>query len=347
MSTKFHILYEFKSGPWGGGNQFLKALKEQLIHKNQYAEDIEETDIILFNSHHFGNDLSELKSLLEIKKRNPNIRFIHRLDGPISLIRGGSKSIDQLIFEINDFIADGTVYQTDWSKDNSGRIGLRTNHPNTNIINAPDPRFFHPAQEKEIGKKIKIINSSWASNKRKGSDTLLFLDQNLDFSKYELTFVGNTSVKFDNIKVMPPQDSLSLGNILRDHDIFLAPSINDPCSNALCEALHCGLPALVKNSGGHPELLKKGGLTFESEDDLLQRLDELAASYFTFRNMIEMDSIDKITSQYLAFAQTLFENTQNLKMFSVKDIKNRLMIYEFKRKLHDKLKNRLPKIFGE
>jgi hypothetical protein len=32
--------------------------------------------------------------------------------------------------------------------------------------------------------------TSWSDNERKGADTLAWLDRNLDFDRYELTFVG-------------------------------------------------------------------------------------------------------------------------------------------------------------
>ena len=37
---KIHILYPFKDGPWGGANQFLKAVKEYFIKRESYTEKI-------------------------------------------------------------------------------------------------------------------------------------------------------------------------------------------------------------------------------------------------------------------------------------------------------------------
>lgn len=34
---KIHILCEFVEGPWGGGNQFLKALRRYLRKKGVYS----------------------------------------------------------------------------------------------------------------------------------------------------------------------------------------------------------------------------------------------------------------------------------------------------------------------
>ena len=50
---------------------------------------------------------------------------------------------------------------------------------------------------------------------------------------------------------------------MRRNDVYLAPSRNDPCSNALLEALACGLPAVFRASGGHPELVGEAGVPFD------------------------------------------------------------------------------------
>ena len=49
---KIHILFKFIEGPYGGGNQFLKALRDYFNEIGIYSEKPEEADIILFNSHH-------------------------------------------------------------------------------------------------------------------------------------------------------------------------------------------------------------------------------------------------------------------------------------------------------
>ena len=39
---KLHFLFDFKEGPWGGGNQFLKALRNYFREKGIYSENAEE-----------------------------------------------------------------------------------------------------------------------------------------------------------------------------------------------------------------------------------------------------------------------------------------------------------------
>ena len=60
---KIHIIMDFVDGPWGGGNQFLKALKGQFIKKNIYEENPNKCDIALFNSHHNIKNVIKIQSL--------------------------------------------------------------------------------------------------------------------------------------------------------------------------------------------------------------------------------------------------------------------------------------------
>lgn len=54
---------------------------------------------------------------------------------------------------------------------------------------------------------------------------------------------------------------------LLQSDLFVLPSANEPCSVALMEALALGLPAVVSNSGGCPDIVEPGcGLLFRPDD---------------------------------------------------------------------------------
>jgi len=74
-SFSIHISFPFKNGPWGGGNQFLKALREYFRKAGVYSESSKKADVILFNSHH------NFDEVFNIKKKYPNKILIHRVDG--------------------------------------------------------------------------------------------------------------------------------------------------------------------------------------------------------------------------------------------------------------------------
>jgi hypothetical protein len=69
---KIHILYPFKEGPWGGANQFLKAIKAYLEKKSCYENNPKKADIILFNGSPFELPLL-IKGLYKLKNGNPKL----------------------------------------------------------------------------------------------------------------------------------------------------------------------------------------------------------------------------------------------------------------------------------
>ena len=110
---KIYIQWKFRDGPWGGGNQFLKALRKELIRTNCYTENPEESDVILFNSHHHLDEIVKLRRIFQGKI------FVHRVDGPMSYRGEEGEKIDRKIFKINQLVADGTVFQSEWSRSES------------------------------------------------------------------------------------------------------------------------------------------------------------------------------------------------------------------------------------
>lgn len=301
---KIHILFRFQKGPWGGGNQFLKALREVFRKKGFYVDNPKNAEIILFNSH------QDMDSVLWAKYQFPNAIFIHRVDGPVSLIRKYDPKLDYIIDILNKLVADGTIFQSFWTKEKLKKMFNFASSYETTIHNAPDSSIFNAIDKKIFGvdRKISLIAISWSSNLGKGFELYKFLDEHLDFSKYTMTFVGNSPIKFQNIKYNSPVDSQELAMILKNHDIFITASKNDPCSNSLIEALSCGLPAIVLNSGGHPELVQKGGELFEGEKDVIEKIEKVAKNYRQYQSQLPKFSIERVAQQYSDFADSILKD---------------------------------------
>lgn len=305
-----HILWEFTDNPWGGGNQFLKAVRNEFIRRGVYSDDPTIADVILFNSHQFQ------KQALKLKQKLPGTIFIHRVDGPIAWSRGNDGiQTDRKIFFCNDLIADGTVFQSTWSREESYRQGMKKNRFETCIINAPDPETFHPdpktGTQQTGNRKIQLITTSWSSNLRKGFDIYHYLDEHLDFNRYSMTFIGNVDHPFTNIKTIPPLPSTKLAEILREHDIFIAASHVESCSNSFLEAMHCGLPAVARNNSSHPELLNGNGLLFEDTEDILQAIDRLADGLDRYSQTMKVVPLAEVTDKYYQFCAFIRDRVLN------------------------------------
>ena len=300
---KIHILYKFVEGPWGGGNQFLKALREYFRKEGVYSESLEDADIILFNSHHC------LDELFKVKKKYPNKILIHRVDGPIFYARGKDKVVDEIIFQFNNLFADGTVFQSSWSREKNYEIGMRKSPYEIIIMNALDPNIFNCEGKRQFNdNKVKLVATSWSANIRRGFDIYQYLDEHLDFNRYEMTFVGNSPIEFKNIRWVKPVPSPEVANILREHDIYITASKNDPCSNSLIEALHCGLPAVARNDGGHPEIIGEAGALFENEAGAIDAIEKVAQNYKYYQARIDLSALDEVGQKYHEFAQGIYED---------------------------------------
>ena len=93
--------------------------------------------------------------------------------------------------------------------------------------------------------------------------------------------------------------SHELARELRQHDIYITASSNDPCSNAVIEALACGLPVLYLDDGGHPELVGQGGLPFQTAEEIPAQLDKMVANYSLFQNLITVPNMQEVAAKYL------------------------------------------------
>jgi len=246
------LFHEFAPSPSGGGHQFLRALVGEIEGRGLEVEVgtiSGRTPVCLFNSFNF--DASRLRRFAR-----DDVRMVHRVDGPIGVYRGFDDGTDGLILELNRAFADATVFQSRYSLEKHTELGLDLRDP-VLIPNATDPAIFHPgaARSDPVGRRLRVIATSWSDNPRKGTDVLSWLDTHLDRDELEVTFAGRTEARFERIRAVGPVPSHELADLLREHDVYLAASRDDPSSNALLEALACGLPAAFLRSGGHPELV--------------------------------------------------------------------------------------------
>jgi glycosyltransferase involved in cell wall biosynthesis len=290
------LFHEFEPAPAGGGHQFLRALVGELAGRGLEVETNRisgGTGACLFNSFNF--DFARLRRFARTE-----CRMVHRVDGPIGVYRGFDDGTDSRIAEVNQRLADATILQSRYSLAKHAELGIELRDPVV-ISNTVDPAVFHPPAEREpvAGRPLRVAVSSWSRNPRKGADVLAWLDANLDPSLATVMFVGQPSQPYLRIRHVGPLDSHGVAQLLREHDVYLAPSRDDPCSNALLEALACGLPAAYLASGGHPELVGDAGVPFDSPEDVPDALLHLASDLDGYRSRISVPSLAYVADRYL------------------------------------------------
>lgn len=291
------IFHEFVPPPYGGGNQFLWGLRRELVSRGWRIENniiAPTSKACLYNSFNF--DFERLRAL-----RRDGCRMVHRVDGPIAAYRGIDEGLDQRIWQINRDLADATVFQSAYSLAKHEEMGLRFRAPSV-VHNAADPRIFHTHGRVPYlsGPRVRLIATSWSDHVNKGAEIYEWLDAHLDVSRYDLTFLGRTRSRFTRIRTLPPAPSESVADVLRTHDLFIIASRNEPCSNALIEAMSCGLPVAYLESGSHGELVGEAGLPFRSAQEIPAVLDQLVSGHAGFVSKLAPPRLSMVTDRYLA-----------------------------------------------
>lgn len=290
------LFHEYAPPPSGGGHQFMRALETELRRRGLQVANNEldrTTPVCLFNSYNF--DFKKLR-----RQQHRQCRMVHRVDGPIAVYRGTDDGTDRRIQALNRELADATIFQSQYSLRKHIELGLEFAAPVV-IPNAPDPQIFSAANRPPFhsGRKTRLISVSWSDNVNKGAPVYQWLDDHLDWSRYEYTFVGRSPVTFRNIRMLAPRASDEIASELRGHDLYLTASRNDPCSNSLLEALACGLPALFLNSGGHPEIAGTAGLPFEEAAEIPGLLEQLVSRFEEYQANIRIPDIGSVADRYL------------------------------------------------
>jgi glycosyltransferase involved in cell wall biosynthesis len=290
------VFHDFVPPPSGGGHQFLSGLLRELrrrgldIEVNRISAG---TPACLFNSFNF--DARRLQRFAR-----EGCRMVHRVDGPIGVYRGFDDGTDRHIFGLNHALADATVFQSRYSLEKHLELGLELREPEV-IPNAPDPAIFSPDGRVQLGDgPVRLITTSWSDNPRKGAEVIAELERLLDPERYELTFVGRSPVSFERARMIPPVPTAEVVRLLREHDVFVFASLNEACSNALLEALACGLPALYVDSGSNAEVVGAAGVPFADAAEAAAGLDELVARYDELQAAIRVPSLQVTADRYLA-----------------------------------------------
>jgi glycosyltransferase involved in cell wall biosynthesis len=227
--------------------------------------------------------------------------MVHRVGAVTSLYRGYDDGTDAHVADINARLAHTTIAISKATIDMYREIGVELVDAHV-VYNACDERIFNRRGRAPFrrDRKTRLISTSWSDNARKGGPVYKWLEENLDWSRFEFTFVGNASTNFTRIRHVPPVPSHALADLLRTHDVFVTATEHDAYSNALVEALTCGLPAVYLDSGGSREAVKAGGLAFTDRTEIPSLLDRIVDEYEERQTLIDLPTLAEVADGYLA-----------------------------------------------
>lgn len=203
---------------------------------------------------------------------------------PDCITRNRYKNIilKQKIFSYNNL---HFVAVSEWLKNQVLKTGLTNNI--SVIPNGVDTTIFNPPEHKIKSDifKILFITNNWESWKK--------LDSVIEFSKIlrddeSISIVGNVygrrlPKRINYIKNISNQQEVK--KLYWSHDLFISPSAAETFGMTTAEAMACGLPVIVNNSAGLPELVTEysGLITDTSKPrQLREAVDYIRTNYKSF-----------------------------------------------------------------
>lgn len=317
---KIAIGYRLQDGPWGGGNQFGKALVAHLEAAGwQVSFNLAQPglDIILMTEPRKELTVSAFGAgeVFSYLRRNPKTIVVHRVNECDA--RKNTKGTDARLLRAN-LCADHTVFVSQWLRDLYLAKGLPCPSHGA-ILNGSDTSIFNPAGHVpwDGAGPLKLVTHHWSSHFMKGFDVYRRLDEMLGNEpwrgRYEFTYVGQIpeGLAFKNSHHVKPLSGTDLADELRRHHVYVTGSQNEPGSNHQNEGALCGLPILYRQSGSMPEYCAGFGVGFQFEE-LEDSLERIRGEYPRLRQAVAAypHTASRTCAAYLELFEDLIERRE-------------------------------------
>lgn len=316
--TAIRILFSYKPvpTPWGGANNFVRALHRALEDGQDFAlsyDPDQPFDILFMNQlgKGQGNDgghwtIREVKALLA---RNPHARLAVRAINLRSHSHGegGWRGWWENARRDRESLrllrrADRVIFQSAYQKSFFEKAGWKGS--GSVVVHNGADRVFSASYTRpplDPGEPLRLLCSVMGPRKTKRID-LAAAFSNLE--GVEVSYAGQWP------QTTPPAGLKRLGTLshdelfarMRESHYFLHPAICDPCPNAMIEALNAGLPVLYNpGPGSGVEIAGSCGLPLD-ESNLAGTLSRARLAYadlaaLTMQNRAT-HSIDRAAADY-------------------------------------------------
>ncbi len=323
MPLKISIGMKLKSGPWGGGNQFGKALRDYLRDQGEeVCFDLQdpELDLILLTEPDRRLNICayDHRHILRYLRRvNPRALVVHRINNSSEARDDASGRFNRFRIAAN-LAADHTVFVSRWLYRIYTRSGFGP-RPYDIILNGADPLLWRAAPRPRPAGPLSLVTHHWSNNYNRGFDIYAKLDTMLADpawrGRINFTYVGRlpTGFSFRHARYLEPLAGAELAAEIKRHHIYVSASRNDSAPMHAIEGCLAGLPILYRDSGGLPEHCAGFGLAFTPEnfeeklEEMCRRYSELAPRMPEYPNTAE-----RMCREYHQLFRRLVEQRQEV-----------------------------------
>jgi hypothetical protein len=259
-------------GPWGGGNNFIRAIHEFASKHGFITTNILEHDIdLIFMIDPRYDDLKiSINEIAKYKQYKPSTKVVYRIN-ECDARKGLQRDIDPVI-KASSHISDMCIFISNWIMNYHVDSEWKCKH-NHVIYSGTNKNHFRPNKKIENG-KINIVTHHWSDNLLKGHDVYQKIDNWLSKNdQFTFTYIGRSHGNLDRSTIVPPTFGQDLGDKLSSYDVYISASRFDPGPNHIIESLACEIPTYAhSDSGGAVEMVGESHV-YSSFDQLVRILE--------------------------------------------------------------------------
>lgn len=198
---------------------------------------------------------------------------------------------DELIHALRESI-NGSIHVSTNNRNECLAVGVTTQEKSIVIPNAIDNQLFYPRDKKECRRKLGVNDEDFVVGyvgqftPRKGTLRLNEALKRLEDKNIKAFFLGKGS------DVPDYEGIIHCGTVMHDllpeylsaADVFVLPTQNEGCCNAIIEALACGLPVISSNLPFNWDVLDKSNSIMVDPN----RVDEIAEAIKRLKESVNL-----------------------------------------------------------
>lgn len=280
------IVYRPYSISFGNGNKNLYKFAHAFNHKELYKVLNKLSPDVLYG--HFWHSAYKMIDYSELKKI-PLFVACGEGDNALeslvdSLTESGKKRLTTLV--------NGVISVSTENKNKCINLGLAKKEDIIVLPNCVDSSLYHPKETSNIKDKIVLNNNDFiiifvgAFIERKGPDRLIDAVKKLNDKDIKVILIGShiggklIELSDDSIIYKGCVEHDLLPSYLNAADLFVLPTLKEGCSNAIVEALACGIPVISSDGAFNDDILNENNSIRVDPNDV----DAIAAAIYKFKN---------------------------------------------------------------
>lgn len=317
---KIHFTYKHVDKPWGGANNFIRALREELSAKGcfEFTRLIDEDfDVLFMNQLGTGpGGLGESISLGQVKAlvgkpstarrrklvvRAVNLNWHAFPIGPRNFTVGWWRD-RQTVALLN--LADVAIFQSAYQREFFEQAGYRGGNDIVIHNGAAESFWVEQPAHPPLDGNLRFVSSTASPRASKGHDLIARLSM---VDGVEVNHLGNwpdDGTDPGRVRLLGMQASEQMITAMSSSHYFLHSAVKDPCPNAVFEAVCAGLPVVYHpGPGSSREIVGDCGIAIDESDlveTVVQARRQLAALRTTVLAQRDRFAISNAAARYRA-----------------------------------------------